>query len=191
MKRGIVITTSKHTYNFLADCLRSVRDAGYPILVVYNDEEYTLDSGNMKVHEDFLVVYNNWNGFELGGIKRGAEFFDEFIHLMDTTVVLNTEMIETMFKEEGSVYLCNRFFSYLGKYKKEIVDQIGVPKVTNKEEAIRQELEWNRRYLENDPKAVQFYPQLPITTDIFEEKYGRINMILSNGFIIKYKARWK
>lgn len=188
--KGIVITTSPHTYRWLDDCIASVEKLGYPILLVINDETSPVnmlrsDDGNR------ICVVNDWNGFELGGIMRGAEYFDEFVHLMDTCVVRNPEMIEKMFQHDGSVYLCKGFFSYLGKYKSDVLAKVGIPRVENKEMAIHHERYWHERYLACDRKAIQFDPPLPITTDLFERKYDRQNMVLGNGYITKWKATWR
>lgn len=179
MRKGIVVTTSKYTEKWLDECLDSL-PKNYPILVVSNNFE------TPKAN-----VVNNWNGFEVGGIKRGAEVFDEFIHLMDTCVINNPEIIERSFEHQGSVYFTPGFFSYLGKYKKDILDKIGVPIIHTKAEAVECEARWNGRYLAQDKDAIQFRPILPVESDVFEEKNGRLNMVLSNGFITKYKGTWR
>lgn len=192
MKKGIVVTTSPHTAHFAQECLASLESAGYPIVMVNNDPNYgsnglqiALDNGNFKIY------VNDWNGFELGGILRGAEEFDEFIHIMDTCIIDDPSMFEKMFAHDGGVHLCRGYFSYLGKYKSDIVKKIGVPRITTKAEAIAQEVEWNQKYLKEDKNAIQFEPELPVTTDVFEERHGRTNMVLKNGYITKYKGTWK
>jgi len=178
LKRGIVITTSEHTKDWLPECVASL-GTKYPILVVGN---------NYK--SELVNVVNDWNGFELGGILRGAEHFDEFIHLMDTCIVNDQTILDELFEHNGSVYLCDGFFSYLGKYRKEILDKIGIPKINSKGEAIEMERAWNRKYLDADSDSVQYIPELPIHTSVFVEKHGRKNMVLDNGKIIKFKGTW-
>jgi len=188
--KGIVITTSAETSVWLDACIQSVENLGYPILVVINDpkaEKMEGPEGTAK----FKVAVNNWNGFELGGIARGTEVFTEFVHLMDTSVITNPEIIKTMFEHDGSMYACRGFFSYLGKYISEIVKETGIPRVEHKDGAIFHEHNWHRKYLENDPNAMQFSPKLPVVTNVFEEKHGRNNMVLDNGFIKKWKATYR
>ena len=183
--QGIVITTSEATKDWLPECLNSLKNAPYPILVVGNGGwQPIIPEGILNV----TVVVNDWNGWELGGIKRGAEHFEEFVHLMDTVVVKDISMFEKMFDTKGSVHLCPMFFSYLGKYRTWILETVGIPKIHDKEEAITAEHMWNNTYLSCDLLAEQFEPELPITTDVFEEKHGRRNMVCENDFIIKYKA---
>jgi hypothetical protein len=176
--KGIVITTSEATKVFLPELLKSIEDK-YSILVVGN-----------QTSGEHIDITNEWNGFELGGIGRGYENFDEFVHLMDTCVIKDNKMFDIMFEHKGSMYLCDYFFSYLGKYRKEILDLVGVPKINNKRDAIALENRWNGEYLRNDPDAKQFIQSLPIHTDKFIEKNGRTNMVLENDYIIKYKATW-
>lgn len=182
IKQGIVITTSEPTKAFLPDCLASLERVAdsYPVVVVGN-----------QTRGDLVNITNDWNGYELGGILHGAELFDEFLHLMDTCVLTDDEMVHEMFSHDGGVYLCRGFFSYLGKYDSGAVRRVGIPKIETKDEAIRAEWEWNGKYLGADHKAIQFQPPLPVITEVFEMRHGRQNMVLDNGFIKKYKARWK
>jgi hypothetical protein len=186
MNKGIVITTSEYTKDFLKECLDSLPNK-YPILVVSNGGYIP----QIKPNEPAMLLMNDWNGFELGGISRGAEVFGEFVHLMDTCIVHNPVIFDVMFTYPDSVHLSRGFYSYLGKYKKEILNQIGIPRIENKEEAIAAEHHWGAEYLRADKNAMQFMPELPVESDVFEEKHGRKNMVLSNGFITKYKGTWR
>ncbi len=181
--RGIVITTSEHTKDWLKECFDSIPDM-YPVLIVSN-------GGYKPEIEGTYNVINDWNGFELGGILRGAEIFTEFVHLMDTCVLKEPKLLDMLFDYEGSVHLSPGFYSYLGKYKKSVLDAIGIPKIDNKEAAITAEHHWNMEYLKLDPNALQFDPVLPIQSEIFEIKHGRQNMVLYNGLITKYKGTWR
>jgi hypothetical protein len=184
--KGIIITTSEATKNFLGDCLKSCYGPKYPIVVVGNGG-YLPDVTRWNT----AVIKNDWNGFELGGIARGAEMFDEFIHLMDTCIVKDIKMFDQMFEAPGGVHLCPRFFSYLGKYRTDALKQIGIPRIETKQEAVAMEVSWNAQYLAADSQAKQFEPVLPIETDVFEEKYGRKNMVCENDFIKKYKGTYR
>lgn len=187
MKRGVVITTSEATKDWLPECLDSFKMAPYSVLVVGNGGFIPQIPEHLK-NGDIQVVTNEHNGWEVGGIARGAEVFDEFVHLMDTCKVKDVSMFEIMFEHPGSVCLCPGFFSYLGKYRSSVLNDIGIPVISDKEEAITAEYLWNRKYLEQDLLTAQFFPELPITTTIFEEKHGRMNMVCENPYIIKYKA---
>ena len=186
---GIVITTSPASQNWLPSCLASVRQyAGTrPILIVGNQYTPTLPASDT---EGVSVVINEWNGWELGGILRGAERFESFVHLMDTTEVTHPNFFSTLDSHPSGVYLCAGFFSYLGKYVSAVIREIGVPQIHTKHEAIRLEREWNAQYLQHDHTACPFNPPLPIHTHVFEEKWGRTNMVLQNGYLTKWKGTW-
>ena len=204
MTQGIVITTSKSTEAFLNDLLPSLPTA-WPILLVCNDNHIPQVVRDAALPENTTVVYNDYNAWELGGVARGAEHFDEFVHLMDTCLIhkgiFNHDIPEVHLEPEmlfrvmfggspGSCYLCRGFYSYLGKYRSEILRHVGIPRIETKQQAIHAEDNWNRAYLAADPAAWQFPSLLPISSNVFEEKHGRRNMVLTNGYMTKYKATW-
>lgn len=183
MRQGIVITTSEYTKDFLKNCIDSL-PRKWPTLLVSNDWEDVPD------FEEVEVVHNPWKGFELGGIYQGAERFDEFVHLSDTTVIRNKEMFDIMFASPHSMYLCDGFFSHLGKYRTQTLEEIGIPIITDKLVGIHYENAWHKEYFEEEPDAVQFDPPLPVHTKVFEEVHGQTRMVLDNGYITKYKGTW-
>jgi hypothetical protein len=174
MRRGIVVTTSAHTSDWLMPCLESI-GSKYPVLVVRN-------GGGLPV-EGYDTVINDWNGFELGGIARGAERFDEFVHLMDTCVIKDSSLFDRLFEIPGHVFLTEGGYHYMGKFVSD--DLPFLPIVSSKAEAISHELSWL-----NGKARTYFKPDLPVHTHVFEEKNGRRNMVLENDFIIKWKATW-
>lgn len=203
MSQGIVITTSKTTEPFLNDLLPTLPSA-WPILLVCNDNHIPNIVRSSSLPAGVEVVYNDYNAWELGGVARGAERFETFVHLMDTCLI-NTGAIDAKFPEAqlepemlfrimfggpGSCYLCRGFYSYLGKYNSAILRHVGIPRIETKQQAIHAEDAWNRAYLAADPAAWQFPALLPISSNVFEEKHGRRNMVLTNGYMTKYKATW-
>lgn len=183
MRKGIVITTSEYTKDFLKPCMESL-PSDWPILIVSNNYQ------DVPEYKGADIVHNEWDGFELGGIYQGAEHFDEFVHLSDTCVVRDKDMFPIMFEYPYSMYLCDGFFSHLGKYRTEILEEIGIPIIQDKMVGINYENVWHKEYLEHDPSARQFAPPLPVHTKVFEEIHGQTRMVLDNGYIIKYKGTW-
>lgn len=160
ISKGIVITTSSATNKYLPDIMESIKDTQYPIYVHTNTEED-----------------NHW---ELGGIQVGKDNFDEFCHLMDSTLVKNTTLFDKLFEIEGNVFLTNGGYHYMGKFVSDTLPDI--PKISTKEEAISWELRWL-------PKPHKYFePDLPVHTNIFEDKFGQRRMKLENEFIIKWKG---
>lgn len=163
MTKGIVISASEYSRNFYEDLMKSIK-TDYPIYICWEGV------GRLE------------GSFELGAIKKGAELFDQFIYLHDTVVIKDNSIFDKLFAIEGHVLLTKNNYHYFGKYVSN--DLPHIPEVKNKEEAIHWELKWFTK-----PHTV-FTPELPYISDTFEEKYGRINMVLSNEFLIKWKGTW-
>lgn len=161
--RGIVVTTSEHTKDWLFDCLKSIGNK-YPTLLRVNTPQK-----------------NRW---ELGGIQLGKDIFDEFIHLMDTTIVKDNTLFDRLFELPGHIFLTEGGYHYMGKFVSKDLPEI--PKINTKEEAIALELHWLDGY-----SRTYFKPDLPVHTNVFEEKHGRRNMVLENEYLIKYKATFQ
>lgn len=162
ISKGIVITTSIATNKYLPDILNSVKDIRYPVYVHTNTEEN--------------------NGWELAGIQSGKDNFEQFIHIMDTCLIKDITLFDKLFDIEGNVFLTNGGYHYMGKFVSDTLPEL--PKITTKEEAIS----WELRWLPNPHKY--FEPDLPVHTDIFEEKFGEKRMLLENKYIKKWKGTY-
>ena len=160
ISKGIVITTSNYTNKYLPDILKSIKETNYPVYIHTNTDKD-----------------NRW---ELGGIQTGKDNYDQFIHLMDSTIIKHISMFEKLFKIEGNVFLTNGGYHYMGKFVSDTLPEI--PKISTKEEAIYWELRWL-------PKPHKYFePDLPVHTEVFEEKFGERRMKLENDYIIKWKG---
>ncbi|MBP7540365.1 MAG: hypothetical protein KA802_10505 [Saprospiraceae bacterium] len=171
--KGIVITSSKFTEPYLETCLDSLKNAPYTVLVVGNDYVPKTDT---------LLAINDWNAWELGGIAQGKKHFDEFIHIMDSTLIKDMTLFDELFKIDGNVFLTNGGYHYMGKFVSNTLPEI--PKISTKQDAIAYELTWLKKPYTN------FEPDLPVHTDVFEEKFGQNRMKLENKYIIKWKGTY-
>lgn len=191
MNRGIIITTSPHTIEWLTDeCL--IPETEYPIVLVVNGwtpEELQINP-RAKIIDPLKDIKGCYkvelfydNGFELAGINYGKQNFDEFIYLMDTTHIKDPSIFSQLFNMEGHVFLSERGFHYQGKFVS--ADLPFIPEITTKKEAIGLELNWLQR-----PYAV-FEPPLPYISDVFEDRHGRLNMRLENEHMVKWKGTWQ
>ncbi|MFA5197688.1 MAG: FkbM family methyltransferase [Patescibacteria group bacterium] len=177
IKRGIVITTSFYTRDFLKPCLDSIKDVKYPVLILSNGGyNPKMDLGKAK------LVINPINGWELAGIQTGKDNFDEFVHLMDTTVVKDISLFDKAFAIEGNVVFTRGNFHYMGKY--ETAKLPNLPIVTSKDVAVKLEAHWLKYYRE-------FKPDLPVQSDVFETIHGQNRMRLENQYLIKWKGHWQ
>lgn len=172
-KKAIVIGSTTKTKDWLENCLNSFGCYDkYPIIVVVND------------------------GFELGKLKWVYDHtdVDEMFLLHDTLEIKDVSMFEEAFEEcQGKSYALSDHPTYmgmfLGKYRREILDKMEIPITETKAEAVDQEELFNRRYSELEPYKVVVDPPL-VNGNIFEEKFGRKNMVLENEFVKKYKGTW-
>jgi hypothetical protein len=182
--KGIVISTSEHTKDWLSECVESMGH-DIDVLIVGNDNYEPPINGP---RQSYMV--NNWNGFELGAILRGSQVFDEFIYFPDTVVVKNTDALKEILKHDGSMILSPNFLSYIGKYESAIIKSIGIPKITTKLEAVDNEFSWTQKYMENCPDIAIFRDLIPVDTGVIKEKNGRDNMVNECWWAVKYKGTW-
>lgn len=187
MTKGIVICTSEYTKDFLKPLLESMKDTKYDILVVsnggYNPSpvigQFLIESG---LGSDWCaLIVNEWNGWEIGGIQRGKEKFDEFVFLMDTCIIKDISLFDRLFEIEGNVVLTKGNFHYMGKFvTKELPN---LPRVHDKTTAIMLEVRWLDGF-----KYTEFEPDLPVHSLVWEEIHGMKRMRLENEYMVKWKG---
>jgi len=171
MKQVIVIGSTTRTKDWLQNCLNSFGNYNkYPIIVVVNDD------------------------FELGKLKWVYENtdIDEFFLLHDTVEIKDTSLFDLAFNYEGSFALSKQpvqMGMFLGKYRREILNKMIIPTTKTKMEAVMQECAFNQEYSILEAKMATIFKPL-VNTDVFEEKFGRNNMVLENDYIKKYKGTW-
>jgi hypothetical protein len=185
MKLGICITTSRYTKDFLKDCLNSIKNIKYPILIVSNDNydpSNVIKSIQWDSPDSVDLIINEQNLWEMGGIQRGKEVFDIFCHIMDTSVIKDISLFDRLFEIDGNVVLTKGNFHYMGKF--ETAKLPNLPIITDKDTAIKLEAHWLKYYKE-------FRPDLPVQTEIFEDKFGQRRMRLENKYMIKWKGTFQ
>lgn len=183
--KGIVVTTSQYSKDFLKDCLNSIKETKYDILVVSNDGYNPIELINEcfanREHKLYSLVINPWNGWEIGGIQRGKETYSEFVHIMDTTIIKDITLFDKVFDIEGNVVFTKGNFHYMGKF---ITSQLpNLPRVHDKTTAIMLEVRWLDGF-----NYTEFIPDLPVHTLRWEEKFGQKRMRLENDYMIKWKG---
>lgn len=178
MKKGITICTSEYTKEFLRPLLESIKDVEYDLLIVSNGN-YTPDLSYVTL--PYTLVINEWNGWEIGGIQRAKERFDEFVFLMDTCVIKDISLFDKLFAQEGNVVLTKGNYHYMGKFvTKELPN---LPRVQDKTTAIMLEVRWLDGF-----NYTEFTPDLPVHTLVWEEVHGMNRMRLENDYMIKWKG---
>lgn len=196
LKKGIVIVTSKKTKDFLDDCILSCVNTKYPTLVVSNDN-YNPDINDTNM---IKCVINDWNGFELGGIVRGMEVFDEFILLQDTILIKDQSLFDVAFSYRGCVYFTaeDLAYHYSAKFRTKILKMMEIPRVNTVREATDNERSFGNKYIALEREQEKDYPPMLINPpvpcgnfgDPIIEKYGRKGIIVSNPYMEKHKTNY-
>lgn len=150
-----------------------------------------VDALYATLRTDYPVV--KVRAWELDAILYGAGRFDEFVFLPQSTEIVDNDLWRVVFEEHAgrSVSLAQHpstFGMYLGKYRSDILRCLEMPMIHNKRDAIHWEDRWMLPYLEMDPDIVDL-DDLP-HSNVFEQKFGRLNMVVENRWLRRYKGSW-
>ena len=108
-------------------------------------------------------------------------------------IIKDQSFLQTGWRKGTSVPLSNSptaFGMYLGIYSRATLDKVGIPVAQSKEDAIRHEVEWHLDYCRNESVEVMFPELTDHNAKGTEEHHGRINLVLENDYLIKYKGTW-
>lgn len=194
MNQGIIIGTHYGNRQWLDNLLPTLQDVAVPVVIVINEAYKAPHDWLLALEEKYAVIPNYYNLYSPGVLQAAIDHthFDEFLHLHDSCEVKDPALFDLVFRqyEGASVSLSHNFLMYIGKYRRETLEQVGIPRVTTKREEHAQEFEWNAKYIAAEPKLIN--PLLPEFGDsgVFEDKFGRKNMILDSPYIRKYKGTW-
>jgi len=164
-----VIGSSPDRHEWLADCSASIR-------------------------REHIAVVNS--GYELGKIRWVMENTnaDRFLFLQDSWQVKDDGLWDLLEAQSGSVAITNDpyyYGCYAGVYERWVIEQIGVPLIADKREAIRNEIDWHKSYVEVSGNPQVLFPELiDRNSTRQEEKHGRTNLVLENDYLVKYKGTW-
>ena len=135
--------------------------------------------------------------YELGKLRWMIEHTDveRFWFLQDSVIVHDPAFLQHGLAITGAVALCADpvpYGMYMGVYDRDLLLQVGIPRVEDKRHAIRLEVEWTQRYCAAAGSVTVLYPELSDrnATGIVD-RHGRPNLVLSNLAITKYKGTWQ
>jgi len=84
------------------------------------------------------------------------------------------------------------FGCYAGVYERSVIERLGVPFVKDKGHSILLEIDWHRRYVELHGEPTVLFPGLTDANAVREEeRHGRVNLVLENEFVTKWKGTWR
>lgn len=193
MKQGIIIPTHVSRLRWLDQCLKSIQTT-YPVYVVFQGEEPDPEVCQLIREKGFLPCHQELNGYDPGGIVYAMHHteLDEFFILHDSCIVKDNKLFDKVFhKDHKSIALSLTpcpFGMFLGKYQRSVCEMMEIPVAHNKYHAVELEESWNREYSAKAQWELlfdDFHDQ-----QVFEEKFGRTNMVLENKYLKKWKGSW-
>lgn len=190
----MVIGIVHHDSNkrFLKPLLKSLKGVKYPVVVVHNEQ--TLNNETMKFHKShgFPVVYNPENGFELGALALLLKWYpkeNDFFLLQNSTLIKDQEIFDIAAQFDGTLALSGGLMCFMAKYRRETIERLGIPIAKDMKAEIFYEHFWNIIYLNLEEKIALCHEPLK-DTDVFEEKFGRRNMVIENTYLKKWKSKF-
>ena len=158
------------------------------------DREHWLADCSASIKREHIAVVNT--GFELGKISWVMKNTnaDRFLFLQDSWLIKDEGFWGLLNEHSGSVAINSDpyyFGCYTGIYERWVVDEIGVPFMRDKREAIKNEIDWHKAYVEVAGEPAVLFPDLTDKNSTGTvERHGRINLVLENDYIAKYKGTW-
>jgi hypothetical protein len=197
MKQGIVICTWYGGQEQFYNLTRSLKNYyKYPIYVIVNDASKATEEFLTAIDNNYNLITISLNLFELGALEaaRSLTDLDEFFFLHDTCYVKDKTVFSLAFEAVGTSISYGPYFSgYIGKYRREILDQADLPLVLTKDEAVKQEFIFTRQYASIEQENL-----LVLDKDFrdgyernhFEDRFGRKNLVLEGHYIRKYQGTY-
>lgn len=175
MKVPVVISTGIGRGQWVGDCIGSI------------------SRGN-------VTICRSDGGGELGAIRMIYEgtHWRRWLMLQDSTVVLDQGLFDLVDAVEGPCLLAPHPAMYLAVYERSVLDVVGIPEPAahDREAAIALEVPWMRAY-EAQCHAQGFacpvlFPELTDDNATGQvEHNGRVNLIVENRYLRKYKGTWR
>lgn len=146
-----------------------------------------------SIKSPYLKIAVDCDGYEIGKIKWVLDHtdFEEFVFLQDSVEVKDNSVFDVCFSHNGGVSLCNYpmlLGCYLGKYERKVLEQMNLPDIKTKNEAVDYESRIATDYLRHG-SLLEVGGSLN-NVDNFVEKFGHKVMKIENEYLIKYKSYW-
>lgn len=168
MNKAIVICTTPKSTHWLNNLIASFNGYDKYQILILSDFTYELGKINF--------IYNHTD-------------ITEFFFLQDTIEIKDPSIFEKGFNYGGSLAWDSGLKSYLGKYRREILAQCHIPLPKSKMDSVIFEETFNWEYISKEPKGWNLHEDFS-RRDVFEEKFGRRNMVIEDEYLKKYKHIW-
>lgn len=176
MNVPVVISTGPDRGHWVRDCLNSI-------------------------HVPNVTLCKSQAGGELGAIRMVYEGtrWARFLLLQDSVVVLDQRLFDLVDEVNGPLLVAPRPCMYLAVYERAVLDELDIPDVPagqDRELAIEHETAFCDSYVRQAEQMGFDVPVLfPELTDANAagqvHHNGRLNLVLENDFLRKYKGTWR
>lgn len=141
-----------------------------------------------------VIVLELEAGYELAKLRWVYENkrLDRFLFLQDSAEILSETFWGRLSEHDESVGLMPEpggFGCYMGVYERKHLAVMDWPETLTKEDSIREEAAWCRRYA-NVSGASVLFPELVDREGTVREHLGRTNLVLENEHFRKWKGTW-
>lgn len=206
MKQGFVICTHRKTRLFFRDCINSFVVPNiqgpqvyeqYPVIVVLTGDDGHYYEGFHSIVSGVVDrVVRTPECWEVNALRAAVEQtdLDEMFFLQDTFELVNPQALADVAFVQYKGYACpvnNHFQCYAGKYRRSGLTRVNWPEVKTKADAVRNESDFNRHYLDREPAPRQnLFPEFRDSRHIVQ-KHGRANTVIENAYLRKWKGTWQ
>ena len=201
MKQTILIPTHEGHEEWLHNCIHSIRVATqdklkYALTIVGNGSD--VPAVDVPWDWELTTLKNPENWFEYGAVIPVMERtkYDEVFLLHDTCEIKNAYLFDLIFEKYPgiSVALTRNFQMHMGKFLRSVLEKVDIPRAKDAWVDADVEESFPPKYIvAADWRYVTLFPGFASVGDWppeREEKFGRLNMVLENEFLKKYKSKW-
>lgn len=176
---------------------RCSRNSSSSLLIVIGSSpgrEKWLADCTASISKEHIAVVSF--GFELAKISwvMNNTNADRFLFLQDSWLVKDDGFWDLLDAHSGSVAItCDPYLygCYAGVYERAVIDQIAIPVITDKRDAIAKEIDWHKQYVGVVGNPAVLFPELTDNNSTRQEqRHGRMNLVLENQYLVKYKGTW-
>lgn len=161
----IVVGTNPERTEWLKDCLASIRR--------------TSSRRRVLIHSD--------GGYEIAALRTAVKHFSRFVYIHDSCEVLSSDFWDVIDGLDGPAWLFGDPGMYLGVYDRPDLEPVlaDAPDPVDK----RQSIEWEGR-IRSVIHAPTLWPEVTDAAGRLEERHGRMNLVLENRLLRKWKGNW-
>lgn len=200
MDRAIVVGAWHGNADALWRLLASLHGTQWPVMIVVSGSDSSPKEFVSRLLSEcsgrprWEIYSNAEDRYELGAFSviLAQTEVDEFLFLQDTFEWKQIGLIDAIMAHDGPVALGPAMFHYAGKWRREILDKMIIPTVTNKKDSVHYEHAFSHEYLRHETKPLWVVDQHFHDGEHkgFVQAYGRKNMVLENDWYRKLKADW-